>query len=396
MANDMGNYNETYFAQEAMMSLYDQLGLARAVFMGYDTEYSTHKKGKTIEIRGPGSFIATNAPGSAQDIRPRDTEITLDQHKDVVFAIDDKDFALTNKQIITEHIEPAAAALALPVDDYIGASYYEIPWQYHQSADRYNDVTEIRRLMRLAKVPLRQRQLMNWMMSTNHEKDLLQTDNFAQWSGGGQTVIPTIQTGELGSRLGYNFWANQNEITHTSSATADMVGAVDNGPGYAKGIKVMLVKDLEAVGVFKKGDTFSITQAGAPVQRYALTADTTMIAGGGTINFVPGLAAAVADSDTLAFTAGQTATKKPTGVCSLAFHRNWYALAFGRLPDKLPNGVPITAGVTTVRDPITGLSVRAAMWWEGKEKKAYVSLDILYGGTVLDGNLAARLHESEV
>ena len=63
MSNAFGNYNEIFFAQEALLVLHKALGMAGRVFRGYDP--SPQAYGDTIRLRRPTAFTAANAPAAA-------------------------------------------------------------------------------------------------------------------------------------------------------------------------------------------------------------------------------------------------------------------------------------------------------------------------------------------
>lgn len=394
MSNDRGNYDEDFFAQEALMSLYNHLGLASRIFMGYDREYSSHEAGTTIKIRGPGSFTAGNAPtatASAQDILTRSVSVTLDQWKDVVFGLTDKEMALSKEEILRDHVDPAAAAIAEVIDTYILANYYKVPWAFAQAGATAAvvDVVEARRLLQVSKCPINDRANMHFMLTTTHEKDLLNIAAFSQHQGGDGTAVNTQLSGNLGMRYGFNFWANQNVTSHTASTTTDVAGAVDSGNGgYSKGDSTMTIDALASADIIRKGDTFAIA---GNTQRYALTADVQLASNEGSFTFTPALVVDAAEDAVVTFQT-KTADEFPSGNFSLGFHRNWYALAFGRLPATTISG--LGAKVSTVSDPITGLSLRVTMWYDGNLAKTMVRVDALYGGEVLDNNMAVRFHES--
>ncbi|MBN2492880.1 MAG: hypothetical protein JXQ29_18670 [Planctomycetes bacterium] len=397
MANAVGNYNEDFFAQEALVSLYKHLGLATRVYMGYDREYATHQAGDTIKIRGPGSFTAGNAPtatASAADVTARSATITLDQWKDVVFGLTDKELALSKKQIIEDHVDPAAAAIADAIDQYILSYYYAVPYAFCQAGATaaVTDIVEARRLLQIARCPLGDRANMHAMLTLTHEKDLLNLAAFTQYQGGDGPAVTTQLSGNLGLRYGFNFWANQNYSTHVCTTATDVAGAIDSDPavGYDKGTSTIHVDAFGASDVLKKGDTFYIT--GDP-QPYSLTADATLSSNEIDINISPPLRQAVLDNAVVTFVAKTPAGHDlPAGAFSLFFHRNWFGLAFGRLPDADLSG--LGAKVRSVLDPVTGLGIRVTMWYDGNLAKKMVRVDALYGGVVLEPDMACRMHES--
>src|SRR5438874_1427443 len=96
--NDLGNYNPTFYAAEALLILYKALGMAGRVYRGYDR--NPGDLGDTIKLRRPGTFTAQDAPGSATDIKPDSLSITLNQWKEVRFSLTDQELAYTGQRII--------------------------------------------------------------------------------------------------------------------------------------------------------------------------------------------------------------------------------------------------------------------------------------------------------
>ena len=90
MANTLGNYNETFFAQEALIQLENVMGMASRVHRDFDGE--TRSKGDTIQIRRPGTFTAANAPATASDLSTESVSVTLDQWKEVSLSSPIKSF----------------------------------------------------------------------------------------------------------------------------------------------------------------------------------------------------------------------------------------------------------------------------------------------------------------
>ena len=71
----------------------------------------------------------------------------------------------------------------------------------------------------------------------------------------------------------------------------------------------------------------------------------------------------------------------------VCFHREAFGLGFAVLP--MNNGLGVR--YSTVSDEVTGISMRARMWDNGATATTSVALDVLYGGEVLNGQLATRI-----
>lgn len=397
MANVLSVYDPIFYAQEALIALEKALGLAGRVFRGYDDEQTARERGSVISIRVPGSFTAQNAPSSAQDINASSVSVTLDQWKEVKFALTDKELSYTSQRIVDEHIRPAAYALADNIDLALAALVDDVPWSVDfTSPAAVADITSARRILFDNKVSLADEALMHFMVSGVIEKELLDLQAFAQFQGAGQAGADTQMRGYLGKRYGLNFFANQNTPSRTSQTIADAIGAINNGAGYAAGIKTVSIKNItiSLTPALKKGDIMVVT---GHTQQYVVTADANSDGSGiATVSFYGspnvqggGLEAAVVDSQVVTFTpaGGSGATK----VNSIAFHRNAFALAMAKLPDFM-DGQGVRVFSTPV-DPASGLAVRARTWADPNNSKFLVALDVLYGVKTLDGNKAVRARD---
>ncbi len=392
MSNALSSYNPIFYAQQALTQLEKALGMAGRVYRGYDDANSSREYGDTIDIRVPGSFTAQDAPSAAQDVSASNIQMKLDQHKEVKFFLTDKELAYTQQRIIEEHIRPAAYALADKVDQSLCALWKDVPWY----SDWTNtavvaDITGFRAGMFANKVDMSDPSKLHAMIDGTVEGQLLALQAFAQYQGAGDAGVVAQMRGYLGTRYGYNFFSNQNVASATSATVADAVGAVNNGAGYAAGIKSIAVDGMTAAAAFIAGDVVKVT---GHTQQYVLTADVTLDGtGAGTLAIYGcpqvaggGLESAVVDNQVVTIVpSGGSGTTKAQ---SLAFQQNAFALGVARLPDFM-DGQGIR--VASILDPITRLAVRASTWADGNNKRFYVSLDILFGVKTLDGNKAWRV-----
>src|SRR5512143_3701211 len=110
MPNVITAYDETFYAQEALILVEKALGMAARVHRGYDA--TPQLQGSSIQIRKPSTFTAQDAPGSDQSLAAQYVTIPLNYWREVKFALTDKELSLTRDALIQEHIRPAAYALA--------------------------------------------------------------------------------------------------------------------------------------------------------------------------------------------------------------------------------------------------------------------------------------------
>ncbi len=376
MVNALGNYNETFFAQEALIQLEEVMGLANRVHRDFDSV--TRAKGNVIQIRRPSTFTATDAPATATDLTPDSVSITLDQWKEVKFLLTDKDLSLSNERIISDHIRPAAVALANQIDQTLAALYIKIPWRSAMTATPVlADLSKIHKIMFDNKVPMNDG-LLNFMIDGATNVAFL--DALAAAGQHAGTQDPALRRASLGRLFDFDVWANQNTPTHTGGVAADFTGAIDEGSDYAAGVTTVHVDQITSGATILEGDTFLIT---GDTQAYVLTKDGyNETTGDIDIDFDPPLKQAVLNNAVVTFTlAGTDRTQ------NMAFHRNAFALAMAPLSTM---GGELGAKIATATDPKTSLSLRSRMYYVGNSSEVHIALDVLYGVGVLDVNLAVR------
>lgn len=396
MANTISTaHNPIFYAQEGLIALHKRLGLAARVFRGYDDTATSREKGETISIKVPSDFTAQDAPSTAQDLATTKIDMKLDQWKEVKFALTDKELSYTSRQIVDEHIVPATYALADKIDSSLAALVDDVPWYSDWAAPAaLTDITNgFRKGLFGNKVDFSNPEKLHAMVSGTIEGELLSLSAFSQHQGAGDAGVAAQMSGYIGRRFGFNFFANQNAPSRTSATVADLAGAINNGAGYAKGIKSIAVDGFTISAALKKGDIVKVT---GHTQQYVLTADVTLDgAGAGTLAifgspFVAegGLESAVLDNAVvdIVLAGGSGATKEN----SLAFHEGFAALAMAKLPDFY-DGEGVR--VFSVLDPVTRLGLRARTWVDANNSKYYVAFDTLFGAKTLDGNKAWRMRD---
>lgn len=375
MPNTLNLYDPLFYANEALIQLEKALGLAGRVHRGYDAD--AQQKGSTIKIRNPATFTAQDAPSTAQDINTGETSITLDNWREVKFGLTDKELTFTKEDIIREHIRPAAYALADDLDQKLAALYKDVPWYFDQAAGTIalTDLANVRKVLRDNKVPMKVPGTVHLMVDSAAEAGLIGLPEFNRVDATG--TDETLREGTLARRFGMDIFVNQNTASHTPGVSADATGALT--ANAALGATTIAFDSITAAGTIKKGDSFTLA---GDTQRYVFTEDKT--ASGGAITSVgifPALKKAATSTTVITI-------RLDTHVANLAFHRNAFALATAPLSEM---GDGLGARIASVADPVTGLSLRSRIFYEGNNSKVFVALDILYGFKTLDPNLAARL-----
>ncbi|MFD3594278.1 P22 phage major capsid protein family protein [Nocardia sp. NPDC058640] len=119
MANTL--LTPSVIAKKALANLYEQLCMVPLVYTDVSSEWGSQKIGSTVTIRKPATFTAQTfnpaAPSiTVQNATETGVAVTLDQHKDVSFAITTQDLTLRLEDFDAQFLNPACEALAQAVD----------------------------------------------------------------------------------------------------------------------------------------------------------------------------------------------------------------------------------------------------------------------------------------
>jgi hypothetical protein len=377
MPNVLGPYDPLFYAQEAIAALKLNLRWASRVYRGLDR--TPQDRGSIIQITRPATFVAQDAPSTAQDINVSSIDVRLDQWKEVKFALTDKELTFTKEKIIEDHIAPAAYALALDVDTRLAGLAAEVPWFIDVTNPAgVADITAARKSLLLRGVPTDR---LNMIVDPQLESEFLNLPAFSQQQGAGDTGVSTQRTGSIGTKFGFEIAGSNNVRTHVAGVAADSVGTLTGA--HAAGATVIAFGGVTIGGTFKRGDTFVIA---GNTQRYALlndvVADGTGAVTGAQVS--PPLAAGYAGGAAVTFSL-------MNHVQNLAFHRDFAALAMA--PLTTIGRELMGARIETIVDEESGLAIRARMFYVGDQSKVYVALDILYGLRVLNPNMAVVMRD---
>jgi len=408
VSNTLGFYNPAFYANMALIFLKKRLGLANRVHVGYDRERATFNRGDTINIRRPGALTVSDGGSAAQDLPAESVTLTLNKWREVRFELTDKELAFTgpntlDNPIINDHIAPGAYALADDIDQKLAELIIGVPHAYVEaSAATDPTVAGIMQTWRQLfdlKCPMADEANMHFMIGGQEQAILSGLSAFSQWQGAGAAGVETQRTTQLGQRLGFQWFANQNRPTAAYANISDFAGAINNASNQAKGDTSIVVDGLGTSETYSKGTILRFTNGAESGNQYVLTADVTMSSGGGTLPIAPALRVGCLDDATFAIgdlkatnntTAGTGTHDNVTNNLNVAFHRDFAGLAMARLPDFGEHANQLGIKAFSVQDPVTGLSVRARMHYVGTSSKIQVVLDTLYGVKIFNHDLACR------
>lgn len=189
-----------------------------------------------------------------------------------------------------------------------------------------------------------------------------------------------IIQGQIGRKLGMDWFLDQQIPTHASTAlsagAATVNGAQAVGAGSTDGGRNGTVSIAKATNPSNLVAGDIITIAGDP-QTYVVTADTTLIVGNTAVPIAPALKKATAG--------GEAVSLKASHVVNLAFHRD----CFGFVSRPLQAASENAANIMSVPDPTSGVVLRLEVIRQNKQD--YYEFDILFGAECCREELGCRI-----
>lgn len=374
MTQDLSALTPKLLAQ-GLLALRSNCIMPRLVNRDYDTMAAMH--GASVDVPIPAAVAVQDvAPGptppATADITPTSVSIPLDQWKEAPFYLTDKDMLQAMQGVIPMQASEAISALASTVDTYILGLYKGVygyvgtagTTPFSVNATDVNNTTanaaDLARVLNEQLAPKNDRRV---VLNPAAEAKALGLPAFTNVSFSGSMY--GIQEGELNRKLGFDWFMDQNVLTHTNTGGT---GFLVNTASAAVG-QTTLIVDTGSVAPLA-GDIFTVA---GDSQTYVITAATTTL-----FTFQPALKKAPADDALITF--------KATHVVNLAFQRNAIAFATRPLEDTNMGLGGITQSAV---DPVSGLALRLEITRE--HKRTRFSYDILYGGKLVRPQLAARL-----
>jgi hypothetical protein len=362
-------------AREALMTLSNTIVMGNLVRRDQPAPGEFANVGDTITVRKPATFVAADMTGAgivAQDIREVGIPVVMSRWRGLRFGLTAKQASMSLRDYRERYIQPAAAAIAQDIDSFLCGLFASIPYIRTQTATTVviSDLALLGADLTVRKVPLEGRALVLDPLSAAKYKVLAPVLDASQ--RGNASVITDNRLGHI---LGFDTYESQN--VHTEGTIAGSFATAITPAALALGAESMVCTASAAGnGLIPAGTLFTIA---GDTQVYSMTEDATMVAAVGcTLHFSPPLQVAVAT--TQAITIGTTTTGKTQ---SFAFHRNCMNLV------TCPLATPVAAPSEVLN--ADGLSVRVTYSWDSSAMSDVVTLDVLYGGRVLDVELGERL-----
>ncbi|MES2497118.1 MAG: P22 phage major capsid protein family protein [Pseudomonadota bacterium] len=405
-------------AKEALMILDNELGAAKAVHRGLESEFGDAKNGfqagSTVSMRKPTDFtVRSGATASAQDVTEGKVSLTVDQQKGVDFSFTSQELTLNIKDLSERVIKPAMVQLANKIDSDVLALASKVPNWVGTPGQTINSFLDFS----LAPQRLDEQAVMSdgrtaFLSPADHWGMLgTQTGMYIQGAANG-----AYRDGDLGKIGGVATKMSQNVQSITMGTRAGSILmdlSITSATIAYSAVKDTMIQTVHmdaftgATDTVKAGEVFTIgtpggigvyavnpvTKARLPwLKEFTVVSDATMAANEGDVIIYPAMiwgdafqnVSVVGATDLNNLPINFKGTASATYAQNLVFHKNAFALAI--VPMVSPPGA-----VDVARESYKGTSVRMIPFYNGSSDVSTFRLDVLYGLKAIDPRLATRV-----
>lgn len=392
MANTLTNIIPQLLAQ-SLPTLRENSIMPRLVNRSIDAE--NRERGDTIDVPVPTAISQRDVTAAVTHATNQDTaaskvQVILNQWKEASFHLSDKDAEAVFAGFIPMQAAEAVKAIANGADSFILGKYTGI-YQHGGTAGTTPFATALtafkdaRKYLNKSAAPLGDRRV---VLDPDAEANALVLSQFLKADERGDQG--GIINGEIGRKLGSDWFLNQNIPTHSAGSWAVTgAGYTENKSSVAVGAQTLILQgnsstttnggSLVVGDIFKiAGNTFVVTVSAS----VAVATQATL-----SVQFSPAAPEAIAAGATVTFAGASVAVGPADHQVNLLFHRDAFAFASRPLARSQMGGGG--AMFMSVADPISALALRLEV--ARQYKQWTYSYDLLYGATLVRAQLAARI-----
>lgn len=373
MAANKFVYTANIVAKEALSMLTTNTVFGSLVYRDYASEFTASKRGDTIQIKRPASFVLNEFEGTTtpQTISEGAISLQLSKHFDITVAVTSKEWTLELADFRESVIRPAMLAFQQGIDELVAGLYTEACYFAGASGEGPTTLAHLAaldRAMNEQKIPLQNRVC---VVSPRTKEAMFSIDAVARADARGDGGS-ALREASMGRIMGINWYMDQN-IRHHIAGTASGVEALAISAQAEAGASTINIDGGSASETLEVGDVFSIE--GCPGS-FTVTEKATASSGAFTgVKFYPPLPQQVKDNTGV--------TVQGSGDANLAFVRRGIALA--TVPLELPQGAADAAMVS-----MDGIGIRVVYDYDSKSKTDTISFDMLAGAKIIDPRLVTR------
>lgn len=358
---------------QGLMALREFAIMPRLVNSDYSREAA--EKGNTIDVVVASAITAQSvtpsyvAPDDA-GVTPTKVQVPLDQWYEAPFFLSDKDIAEAYDGFMPLQVGEAVKSLANNVDSYLLAMYKYF-YGAVGTAGTTPFATDIQAAVDARKILFEQlcpAQDRRAVLDPAAEANALMNRAFQDqsWRGDGAGIIE----GQIGRKLGMDWFIDQNMPTHTlAGAGTPLTDQADIAIGDT---------EIHTDGWTTKPELGDLFTVAGDSQQYTIISSGALAGTDSDIVISPGAKVAWGDSVAMTMVASHTP--------NLAFHRD--AIAFATRQLEVP-GDGLGSLIQAATDDISGLTLRLEV--SRQHKRTRWSFDILYGGKVVRPEYGSRI-----
>ncbi|AUB36143.1 Major capsid protein Gp5 [Nostoc flagelliforme CCNUN1] len=376
MANSLDAAIPRILAQ-GLKALRENAVMAQIVNRSFDVD--AQREGASVDVPIPSAMgeaddvtpSANNTSG--QDVTPKFVPVKLNRWKKKDFYMTDKDLKEVMGGYFNLQVTEAARSIANAIDKDILRLYKGVwgvaglagqtPFQFEDSQALYKGLAPARDARKVLNRQLAGTSDRRIVLDVDAEANATALPQFTSAMDSGSDV--TIKEGMIGRKLGFDWYMNQNVLTHDTQAAGTIT---TSGGGNILGASTLTVAGCTTAPA--EGDVFRT--AGDP-QYYVVQAGSTT----GSWKIAPALRSNIPDATAITVVADH--------VVNLAFHKDAFALAVRPLLDVDPLGNRIE----TFTDDVSGLTMRLEI--SRQNKQTLFSFDVLYGVALVRPECACRI-----
>lgn len=378
MANDLSSLLKYNILPNSIAVLRENAKMARMVWNDFDE--SIVDRNQKISISIPAdlgdavdmNFTSGNTP---KNITPTNVEVVMDQWKEQIFQLSDKELA---ESMVKGHlpavIESAVKGMANTIDKALlnlGKDIYQFSGTAGTTPQTVAAYTGLRKAMNNFLIP-DETGMRNLVIDTEAE------DYFNQLFYNAQTVgqTATLESGALVRKFNMDIMMDQNvQYMTNGTSTAATFGTCAAGASSAN------LTGAGASATIKDGQLFTV--AGIS-QQFVAVGDHTADGAGAVTGFTFDPPAPVALT-------GLAITFIASHRMNLAFARKAFAIAWRPISsiEAMP-GQNVNSVRETMVDPVSGIPMTMEMWREPKTAQNLIAIRMAYGLVAADKRLAVR------
>lgn len=270
-AGSLGAFIPEIWANTALEVLRSQIVLARLITK--DTDVATFSRGDILNIPVPGTFsVNDKAVGSGvtlQNPSAANVNVTLDQHREVTFVVEDPARAQANQDTVATHVRQAAVALAEDLETKLAglaSGFSSVVGTVNGDASAAG-LRAARKALNDNKAPMAGRFI---TLSPQGEVDLLGDSNLSSYFANSQPE--GVSEARIGRAYGFDVYMSQL-VTATGTGATGIAGTPEFGllamrslpTNDAPGVSQMAMRDPLSGIVIRQTASYDTSLLGVKV-----------------------------------------------------------------------------------------------------------------------------------